>query len=318
MLTVIVSSRILCGPRTIRAHGSAPCISARRPPAAAPTSRSSKAGAKAPWCASRGKATLGRLDELQRSGQLERLLRSGARFADKAILVEAVASGDVTASAARRIGPALVFERLWEETGCRAVVEKLAGARNHGFPLERAIFLSVLHRLFSGGSDRAADRWREDYRIEGADRLELHHLYRAMAWLKRGVGQQPTGRRHALRAALPEGRPGGGPVRAAARFVQRARSGVHGHDEPLFRRRGRQSLKNLRLGGAASPRTTGPIATRSFWLCCARRPDPPPASRCAPPPCRPPCVKSPTPEPPLPPRMQRHGAFPAPIRAGNQ
>jgi len=51
-------------------------------------------------------ATLGRIDELQRSGQLERLLRSGARFADKAILVEAVATGDVTANAARRIGPA--------------------------------------------------------------------------------------------------------------------------------------------------------------------------------------------------------------------
>ena len=52
-------------------------------------------------------ATLGRLDDLQQSGQLERLLRSGVRFADKAILVEAVASGDVTTSATRRIGPAL-------------------------------------------------------------------------------------------------------------------------------------------------------------------------------------------------------------------
>jgi hypothetical protein len=134
-------------------------------------------------------ATLGRLDELQRSGQVERLLRSGARFADKAILVEAVASGDVTANAARRIGPALVFERLWEETGCRAVVETLAGARNHGFPLERAIFLSVLHRLFSGGSDRAADRWRQDYRIEGVEELGLHHFYRAMAWLGEKLGK---------------------------------------------------------------------------------------------------------------------------------
>ena len=75
----------------------------------------------------------------------------------------------MTTSAARRIGPALAFERLWEETGCRAVVENLAGARNHDFPLERAVFLTVLHRLFSGGSDRAADRWRQDYRIEGVE-----------------------------------------------------------------------------------------------------------------------------------------------------
>jgi transposase len=34
-----------------------------------------------------------------------------------------------------------------------------------------------------GGSDLAADRWRADYRIAGVEALELHHLYRAMAWL---------------------------------------------------------------------------------------------------------------------------------------
>jgi hypothetical protein len=40
-----------------------------------------------------------------------------------------------------------------------------------------------LHQLTGGGSDRAAERWREDYRITGSEGLELHHLYRAMAWL---------------------------------------------------------------------------------------------------------------------------------------
>ena len=128
-------------------------------------------------------ATLGRIEDLRDSGQLERLLRSGARFAAKAIVVNALAEGTAAANAARRIGPALVFERLWEETGCRAVIEDLAGSRKHGFALERAVFLTVLHRLFAGGSDRAADRWREDYTIDGVEDLDLHHLYRAMAWL---------------------------------------------------------------------------------------------------------------------------------------
>jgi hypothetical protein len=126
-------------------------------------------------------ATIGRLDALQASGQLERLVRSGARFATQAMVLSA-AQEDATA-AVRRIGPALVFERLWTETGCRAVIEAVAKERKHGFALERAIFLSVLHRLMGGGSDLAADRWREDYRIAGAEALELHHLYRAMAWL---------------------------------------------------------------------------------------------------------------------------------------
>ena len=128
-------------------------------------------------------ATLGRFEGLQASGQLERLLRSGARFAAKAMMLSAASDDAAIKIAVRRIGPGLVFERLWEETGCRAVIADLAGARGHKFALERAVFLTVLHRLFMSGSDRAADRWREDYAITGIEELDLHHLYRAMAWL---------------------------------------------------------------------------------------------------------------------------------------
>lgn len=128
-------------------------------------------------------ATLGRFDELQASGQLDRLVRSGARFATKAMVLSALVDDAAIKIAVRRIGPALVFERLWEEAGCRAVIADLAGTRGHKFALERAVFLTVLHRLFVSGSDRAADRWREDYAIAGIDGLDLHHLYRAMAWL---------------------------------------------------------------------------------------------------------------------------------------
>ena len=128
-------------------------------------------------------ATLGRLDELEASGQLDRLLRSGARFVQQAMVLDAARTGDAPAVAVRRIGPALAFERLWQETGCHSVITALARGRGHRFSLERAVFLSVLHRLMRGGSDLAADRWREDYRIVGSDALELHHLYRAMAWL---------------------------------------------------------------------------------------------------------------------------------------
>jgi hypothetical protein len=33
------------------------------------------------------------------------------------------------------------------------------------------------------GSDRACEKWLEGYQIDGADGLELHQPYRAMAWL---------------------------------------------------------------------------------------------------------------------------------------
>ncbi len=128
-------------------------------------------------------ATLGRLDHLQQSGQFDALLASGARLAQSVLLLSAHAKGQLPTITARRIGPALIFERLWSETGCQHVVERLLEGRRFECDVERAVFLTVLHRLFAPGSDRAADKWKQDYRIEGCDALQLHHLYRAMAWL---------------------------------------------------------------------------------------------------------------------------------------
>jgi hypothetical protein len=128
-------------------------------------------------------ATLGRLDLLQQTGQLDALLVSGARLAQSVLLLSAHAKGQLPTITTRRIGPALIVERLWQQTGCRHVIEQLLKGRHFEFDVERAIFLTVLHRLFASGSDRAADKWRTDYQIEGGDGLQLHHLDRAMAWL---------------------------------------------------------------------------------------------------------------------------------------
>jgi hypothetical protein len=126
---------------------------------------------------------LGRKEQVAANGDLDRLARSAARLAQRSMILSLLDDGGVPTLATRRIGPALAFERLWRETGCRAVVEELAAERGFGFSLERACFLTVLHRLMVSGSDRSADAWREDYRIEGTEALALHHLYRAMGWL---------------------------------------------------------------------------------------------------------------------------------------
>jgi arginine repressor len=135
--------------------------------------------------------TLGRLDELQQSGQLDGLLASGARFAEHVLLLTAHRSGQVPVVTSHRIGPALIFERLWQETGCQQVISDLLRDRHFEFSVERAIFMTVLHRLCATGSDRSAQRWKEDYRIAGADELELHQLYRAMAWLGDQLPPEP-------------------------------------------------------------------------------------------------------------------------------
>jgi hypothetical protein len=127
--------------------------------------------------------TLGRLDELRQSGQLDGLLASGARFAEHSLLITAHRNGQVPTLTSQRIGPTLIFERLWQETGCQPIITQLLAPRCFELPVERAIFLTVLHRLCATGSDRACQRWKEDYRIAGVNELELQHLYRTMGWL---------------------------------------------------------------------------------------------------------------------------------------
>lgn len=137
---------------------------------------------------------LGRLDHLRASGELDGLILSMQRFSEKLAVLGALDHCDAVSGSATRIGPPLVFERLWRQCGIPEVLGELLNGRRFEFPVERAVFLTVLHRLMTpaiGGSDRAAEKWREDYRIPGADDLALHHLYRAMAWLGEPLDEDP-------------------------------------------------------------------------------------------------------------------------------
>jgi transposase len=133
-------------------------------------------------------ATVGRMDQLKAKGEIETLARSLARFSEGVLLVLSGKS-DLNAEA-KKIGPGLIFERLWKEVGIGEILHRLLAGRKFGFEVERAIFLTVLHRLFTSGSDRSCDRWHRDYLIHGVDSLSLHHLYRAMAFLGEEIEDQ--------------------------------------------------------------------------------------------------------------------------------
>lgn len=128
-------------------------------------------------------ATLGRLDELREQGRLDGLLRSGVKFSQAALLLTAQQKGELPVISTTRLGPELIFQRLWSELKIPQVLERLLGGRRFGFPVERAVFLTVMHRLFHSGSDRSCMVWKEDYHLPGTESLQLHQLYRAMAWL---------------------------------------------------------------------------------------------------------------------------------------
>jgi Transposase DDE domain len=159
-------------------------------------------------------ATLGRVEHLEADGRLDALLRSGARFSETAMLLSSHAAGALDSCTSLRIGAPMLFGRLWEQSGCRRAIEQLAQSRRFGFSLERAVFVSVLHRLMISGSDRACEKWLDAYRIDGADGLDLHHLYRAMAWLgeelpdQRGATRAPRRVKDAIEEALFAGRRG--------------------------------------------------------------------------------------------------------------
>jgi len=132
--------------------------------------------------------TVGRLDKMNEKGEIETLVRSLSRYSEKVLLVLS-GKGEVRAET-RKIGPALIFERLWKELGIKKVIRHVLSGRLFWFDVERAIFLTVVHRLLVSGSDRFCDKWRRDYRMEGMEGITLHHLYRAMGFLGEELGDQ--------------------------------------------------------------------------------------------------------------------------------
>jgi transposase len=133
-------------------------------------------------------STLGRLEELQAKGEIESIITSLSKYSQE-VLMCLTGRGDPK-SISFIIGPVLVFERLWRECGMYSIINQLLEGRKFEFDVERAIFVTVLHRLFISGSDRSCEYWMKGYRIDGSERLSLHHFYRAMAFLGSAVDDQ--------------------------------------------------------------------------------------------------------------------------------
>src|SRR5260370_38028748 len=107
-------------------------------------------------------AEVGREEVVVARGDVDRLTGSVVRLAQRPMVLSLVEGEAPPNARCKRIGPALMFERLWHEAGCRAVLGELAAGRQFEFAAERAVFLTVLHRLFVSGSDRAAQNWQTD------------------------------------------------------------------------------------------------------------------------------------------------------------
>jgi len=149
---------------------------------------------------------LGRRDQMENSDLLDGLIASAARHSRRSIVLSRFYRGELAELHRRSIGPNLVFGRLWEATGCREVLQRHLRERHFGFDAERAIYLTVLHRLMVSGSDRHANTWRETVAVPGAEAITLDHAYKAMSWLGEEItaktDSQPRRRTDAIEEAL--------------------------------------------------------------------------------------------------------------------
>ena len=200
-------------------------------------------------------ATLGRLDQLQQSGQLDALLVSGARLAQSVLLLSAHAQGQLPTITTRRIGPALIFQRLWQQTGCQRVIEQLLDGRRFECDVERAVFLTVLHRLFDPGSDRAADKWKDRLPDRGVRTAATAPPLPGHGLARRGVAPGPADGQDAVRTPLHQGPDRGGDLRPPAGSLHRSATGLLRHHLDLLRGRGWPGHRpaGLQQGPSARP-----------------------------------------------------------------
>src|ERR1700739_837023 len=87
------------------------------------------------------------------------LIASAARHSRRSIVLSSFYRGQLPELHRLSIGPDLVFGRLWAETGCRDVLRSLVADRRFSFDVERAVYLTVLHRLMISGFDRHCHDW---------------------------------------------------------------------------------------------------------------------------------------------------------------
>ena len=132
--------------------------------------------------------TLGRIDEIAGSKDIDVLISKLSKYSNEVLMV--ITGQSKIDAHSVSIGPALVFERIWNELGMPGIIHKMTDGRKFAFDVERAIFLTVMHRLFASGSDRSCEKWKEDYHIEKTDTLALHQLYRAMGFLGEEIEDQ--------------------------------------------------------------------------------------------------------------------------------
>ena len=79
-------------------------------------------------------ATIGRMDRLHEKGRVETLIRSLSKYSERALLILSGKSDPNAES--KKIGPSLIFERLWEQSGIKKAIGYVLKGRKFEFDVD--------------------------------------------------------------------------------------------------------------------------------------------------------------------------------------
>src|SRR3990172_8125644 len=132
--------------------------------------------------------SLGRIDELRASGELDRMADALVRLTEREKIVDL--AKELAATSNKVFGPVAVFRHLWKKLGMpKAITDAVQKETFFGYDAQAAIFRMVLGRLLNPKSKLMTHRWAETICWDDGEVVDLQHYYRALGILARTVGR---------------------------------------------------------------------------------------------------------------------------------
>jgi transposase len=132
--------------------------------------------------------SLGRVDELRASGELDRMATALVRLTEREKIVDL--AKELAATSNKVFGPVAVFRHLWKKLGMpKAIADAVQKETFFGYDAEAAIFRMVLGRILNPKSKLMTHRWAETIFWDDGEVVDLQHYYRALGVLARTVGR---------------------------------------------------------------------------------------------------------------------------------
>ena len=132
--------------------------------------------------------SLGRVDDLRTSGELDRMADALVRLSEREKIVDL--AKELAATSNKVFGPVAVFRHLWKKLGMpKAIADAVQKETFFGYDVEAAVFRMVLGRLLNPKSKLMTHRWAETIFWDDGEVVDLQHYYRALGVLARNVGR---------------------------------------------------------------------------------------------------------------------------------